>query len=164
MGDTWRRCVRHHRVCRGAPWRQGAHNACGWWLSGPLLGHVPPAPDWGSPKAAGGVPDRQPGMQLLARYSSLQCQDFQAQGPTQEGGADTSQQVEDPYANEPERHRALLVRTEQPFNAETPPELLTDTPTTPNEFFYVRNHLPVPHVDPAHYSVCYLLTKFVCHA
>ena len=68
-------------------------------------------------------------------------------------GAGASQQVEDPYANEPKRHPALVVRSMQPFNAETPVDVLGSSPRTPNELFYVRNHLPVPHVDPATWSV-----------
>ena len=32
----------------------------------------------------------------------------------------------------------------KPFNAETPSQLLVDSFLTPNELFYVRNHLPVP--------------------
>lgn len=71
----------------------------------------------------------------------------------QEGGADPSKQVADPYANEPKRHRALIVRSPKPFNAETPKDALGSGPTTPNELFYVRNHLPVPHVEPGAYSV-----------
>lgn len=71
----------------------------------------------------------------------------------QEGGVDPSKQVADPYANEPKRHRALVVRSAQPFNAETPTDALGSGPTTPNELFYVRNHLPVPHVEPGAYSV-----------
>ena len=71
----------------------------------------------------------------------------------QEGGADPSKQVADPYANEPKRHRALIVRSPKPFNAETPKDALGSSPTTPNELFYVRNHLPVPHVEPGAYSV-----------
>lgn len=71
----------------------------------------------------------------------------------QEGGADTSKQVADPYANEPKRHRALIVRSPKPFNAETPKDALGSSATTPNELFYVRNHLPVPHVEPGAYSV-----------
>jgi hypothetical protein len=37
--------------------------------------------------------------------------------------------------------------------AETPKELLVGSLITPNELFYVRNHLPVPHVDPATYRL-----------
>ena len=33
----------------------------------------------------------------------------------------------------------------RPFNAETPAQLLVDHYITPNELFFVRNHLPVPH-------------------
>jgi sulfite oxidase len=47
-----------------------------------------------------------------------------------------------------ERHPALIVASQKPFNAETPAELLASKMETPNEFFYVRNHLPVPQVDP----------------
>ncbi len=68
-------------------------------------------------------------------------------------GAAATQQVADPYANEPKRHPALVVRSQQPFNAETPVDVLGTSRLTPNELFYVRNHLPVPHVDPASWSV-----------
>jgi sulfite oxidase len=50
----------------------------------------------------------------------------------------------DPFAHEPRRHPALFVHTPKPFNAETPGQLLIDSFITPNELFYVRNHLPVP--------------------
>jgi sulfite oxidase len=50
-------------------------------------------------------------------------------------------------------HPVLVVRSAKPFNAETPPELLVDSPTTPNDVFYVRNHLPVPAVDEGQFVV-----------
>ena len=53
---------------------------------------------------------------------------------------------------------ALVVRSKQPFNAETPVDVLGTSPATPNELFYVRNHLPVPHVDPATWTV----SKLTC--
>eukprot|EP00911_Craspedida_sp_UC1_P002605 UC1_evm2s1928 len=52
----------------------------------------------------------------------------------------------DPYAKEPERHPALLVRKEQPFNAETPRAAM-DTYLTPTSLWYVRHHHPVPEID-----------------
>ncbi|PIC20700.1 hypothetical protein B9Z55_025806 [Caenorhabditis nigoni] len=52
----------------------------------------------------------------------------------------------DAFSNDPERHPALLVRNAKPFNAESPPSLLTDHFYTPNELFFVRNHLPVPDI------------------
>lgn len=61
--------------------------------------------------------------------------------------------VADPYQNEPSRHPALEVRTSKPFNAETPPAVLAAGLTTPNDLFYVRNHLPVPVVDPGSYAL-----------
>lgn len=42
----------------------------------------------------------------------------------------------------------------RPFNAEPPPELLLDAGfITPNDLYYVRNHLPVPDVDPEKYRL-----------
>ena len=35
----------------------------------------------------------------------------------------------------------------KPFNAEPPPTFLPEVFFTPNELFYVRNHLPVPLVE-----------------
>ena len=57
----------------------------------------------------------------------------------------------DPYNNDPARHPALISRTMKPYNAETPPVLLAEELITPNDIFYVRNHLPVPDVDPNTY-------------
>ena len=37
--------------------------------------------------------------------------------------------------------------------AETPKEFLTASLITPNELFYIRNHLPVPQVDAAAYRL-----------
>ena len=54
--------------------------------------------------------------------------------------------VKDPYGNDPIRHPALMVNSQKPFNAETPPSLLIDSFQTPNELFFVRNHMPVPIV------------------
>ena len=51
---------------------------------------------------------------------------------------------DDPYSHEPQRHPALRVRASKPFNAETPVQLIVDQYVTPNDLFYVRNHLPVP--------------------
>uniref|UniRef100_A0A0N4ZYK5 sulfite oxidase n=1 Tax=Parastrongyloides trichosuri TaxID=131310 RepID=A0A0N4ZYK5_PARTI len=53
----------------------------------------------------------------------------------------------DPYGKDPERHPALIVNSSKPFNAETPPSLLMDNFLTPNELFFVRNHMPVPEID-----------------
>lgn len=60
---------------------------------------------------------------------------------------------EGPYANDPIRSPLLKVLTKEPFNAETPPKLLTETPITPTEIFFVRNHLPVPEVDIEDYKL-----------
>nr|CAD7194648.1 unnamed protein product [Timema douglasi] len=61
--------------------------------------------------------------------------------------------MEDPYACEPRRHPALKPSSKKPFNAEPPLPVLVDSFITPAELFYVRNHLPVPEVDPATYEL-----------
>ena len=55
-------------------------------------------------------------------------------------------EVEDPFVNDPVRHESLMQHTEKPCNAETCAESLGSF-ITPNESFYVRNHLWVPEVD-----------------
>ncbi len=53
--------------------------------------------------------------------------------------------VKNPYVDQPtDRHPSLGVRSKEPLNAETPLELLAESLLTPNEIFYIRNHLPVP--------------------
>lgn len=61
--------------------------------------------------------------------------------------------MEDPYAKDPKRHVALIPASSKPFNAELSPYLLCESFITPNELFYVRNHLPVPEVDPETYEL-----------
>uniref|UniRef100_A0A2P2I5P2 Sulfite oxidase n=1 Tax=Hirondellea gigas TaxID=1518452 RepID=A0A2P2I5P2_9CRUS len=61
--------------------------------------------------------------------------------------------MDDPYAGDPRRHIALKPACKKPFNAEPPLALLVDSLYTPNELFYVRNHLPVPEVTEAEYEL-----------
>ncbi|XP_034022720.1 sulfite oxidase, mitochondrial [Thalassophryne amazonica] len=62
-------------------------------------------------------------------------------------------ETSDPYSSDPERHPALHINNLKPFNAEPPPEILSDSYITPSAFFFKRNHLPVPHVDPVSYRL-----------
>ena len=59
----------------------------------------------------------------------------------------------DPYWGDPKRSPLLEVLSQRPFNAETPGKLLPPTYLTPVEVFFVRNHLPVPEVDPDEYRL-----------
>lgn len=59
----------------------------------------------------------------------------------------------DPFANEPKRHPALNVINAKPFNAETPLSLIGDSFYTPNEMFYVRNHLHTPDIKAEEYEL-----------
>jgi sulfite oxidase len=69
------------------------------------------------------------------------------------GGAAAVAPTEDPYRNEPRRHPALIVRSDKPFNGETPAQLLAASAVTPNDMFFVRHHLPVPVIDNEKFSV-----------
>ena len=62
--------------------------------------------------------------------------------------------TEEKWMNEPHRNPALKKNQERPFNAEPPLVILTSQYYTPNDLFYIRNHLPVPaRVDPKHYKL-----------
>jgi sulfite oxidase len=56
-------------------------------------------------------------------------------------------EVEDPFVGDPERDPRLVTHTEKPRNAEPPNEELDRGFVTPNELFYVRNHMWVPVVE-----------------
>ncbi|KAM8720180.1 hypothetical protein ACLKA7_006256 [Drosophila subpalustris] len=58
-----------------------------------------------------------------------------------------------PWSQEPKRHALLKATSERPFNAEPPIALLSDNFLTPNDYFYVRNHLPVPTLLPEEYEL-----------
>ena len=68
--------------------------------------------------------------------------------PGDRGKTQAESHKEGPYANDPERTPILKINMKEPFNAETPTVLLDNEFTTPNNLFFVRNHLPVPQVDP----------------
>jgi sulfite oxidase len=58
--------------------------------------------------------------------------------------------IEDPFLNDPVRDPRLRILTSQPCNAETPGEGLSEF-LTPNDVFYVRNHMWVPVIEePEH--------------
>lgn len=59
----------------------------------------------------------------------------------------------DPYAAEPKRHPALVVRKKKPFNCETPCTLIPDQYITPTDLWYCRHHHPVPLVDEKEYAL-----------
>lgn len=51
------------------------------------------------------------------------------------------------YSREPPRHRSLQINAKEPFNAEPPRSALITSYVTPVEYFYKRNHGPIPIVD-----------------
>jgi len=61
--------------------------------------------------------------------------------------------MNDPFANEPMRLPLFRINSKKPFNAEPPPKVLADSFITPNELFYIRNHLPVPQIDPETFKI-----------
>jgi sulfite oxidase len=52
-----------------------------------------------------------------------------------------------------DKHRSLTVHTEEPFNAGPPLDLLGLAQITPTGLFFVRNHAPVPDIDPSAYRL-----------
>lgn len=52
-----------------------------------------------------------------------------------------------------EKHSALIVLQEKPFNAGPPLGLLRQTFLTPKELFFVRNHGSVPEINPTRYRL-----------
>lgn len=61
--------------------------------------------------------------------------------------------LSDPYFSDPLRHASLHPLSLKPYNAEADSEILLDGPITPNEVAFVRNHLPVPDIDPEQYEL-----------
>ncbi|GBP49138.1 Probable sulfite oxidase, mitochondrial [Eumeta japonica] len=59
---------------------------------------------------------------------------------------------EELWVKEPVRDKRLIVKTMKPFNAEIPAKLQITSLDTPNELFYVRQHMPVPELDPKNHS------------
>lgn len=60
------------------------------------------------------------------------------------------EKIVDLFQFDPERPNAeenFFIRSEKPFNAETKPSKLISSFLTPNEQFYIRNHLHVPVVN-----------------
>lgn len=55
--------------------------------------------------------------------------------------ADAMMNMSDPYANDPQRHPVLTIRTKKPFNAETPTSLLVENFITPT--YKAFNHVNV---------------------
>lgn len=64
-------------------------------------------------------------------------------------------EIDEQWINEPHhRHPALFCNQDRPFNAEPPVAILAGQFHTPNDLFYVRNHLPVPpKVDISNYKL-----------
>ena len=60
---------------------------------------------------------------------------------------------DDPYRSEPKRHPALRLLSETPCSGESPSALMAGSWTTPNELFFVRNHHPVPLLDPESFAL-----------
>lgn len=78
------------------------------------------------------------------------------------GTPTTTEPNSDPYRDDPKRHPALYTYTEQPCNASCPTELILDNWITPNPLWYVRNHHPVPKVDPDKYELSVMLPNMPC--
>ena len=102
--------------------------------------------------AAGG--SLEPYWALYAQHQTAEVLEMLAEyrvGTLSAHDAAEVQDASDPFANDPKRHGALQINTKKPFNAEPPLTILTDNTVTPNQLFFVRNHLPVPDINPEKY-------------
>ncbi|KAB5584972.1 Oxidoreductase, molybdopterin-binding domain-containing protein [Coniochaeta sp. 2T2.1] len=61
-------------------------------------------------------------------------------------GRPAAEAIEDPFEQDPVRDERLITHTAKPRNAEPPNDELDREFKTPNELFYVRNHMWVPVV------------------
>ncbi len=52
-----------------------------------------------------------------------------------------------------EKSSALIVKSQDPFNAEPPPERLLGSVVTPTPYFFVRNHGDIPELDAARHRL-----------
>ncbi|KAI0881380.1 Oxidoreductase, molybdopterin-binding domain-containing protein [Annulohypoxylon maeteangense] len=64
-----------------------------------------------------------------------------------ENGRPLQEHIEDPFMLDPVRDVRLKKLTAKPCNAETPGQELAESFLTPNQVFYVRNHMWVPVVE-----------------
>ncbi|KAH8890407.1 hypothetical protein GQ53DRAFT_747460 [Thozetella sp. PMI_491] len=64
-------------------------------------------------------------------------------------GKPPADSIEDPFRDDPDRDGRLITHTARPRNAEPPKDDLNRDFLTPNELFYVRNHMWVPVVEEA---------------
>lgn len=58
-----------------------------------------------------------------------------------------------PYSRDPILSPVMQFYQRQPINAEPPANLLGSQWITPQEVWFVRNHHPVPHLDPDHFQL-----------
>jgi len=84
---------------------------------------------------------------------TLRIGNVDAQSFAKQTASNASSDPADPYRAEPSRHPGLVVNSQQPFNAETPQEMIVDSFITPNSIFYKRNHMPVPTITPDEYRL-----------
>ena len=60
---------------------------------------------------------------------------------------------DDPYINEPKRNNELNTLKKEPFNAQPNLQKLRENYITPQEYWYVRNHHPVPQIKKEDYKL-----------
>lgn len=58
-----------------------------------------------------------------------------------------------PYDNDPPRNPNLIVQSTAPYTAEPTAEAIVSSQRTPNDLFYVRNHMPVPVITESDYRL-----------
>lgn len=67
------------------------------------------------------------------------------------------------YSKEPPRHPSLQINSKEPFNAEPKRSALIASYVTPSDFFYKRNHGPIPIVEDIN-RYCVEISGLVQHS
>ena len=74
-------------------------------------------------------------------------------GTLKDYNPDKYKDINDPYINDPNRDTDLKFHSVSPCNAETPKDSIMDNWITPNELWYIRNHHPVPIINPKDFKL-----------
>lgn len=87
------------------------------------------------------------------RVGNLEADEQWRQDHLSKTGSNNSNSKASPYDTDPLRNPTLIVQTPAPFTAEPPSDALVASHNTPNDLFYVRNHMPVPVINSVDYQL-----------
>lgn len=87
------------------------------------------------------------------RVGNLQEDEQWRRDHASKSASNNSKSKSSPYDTDPSRNPMLIVQTPAPYTAEPPSHALVASHNTPNDLFYVRNHMPVPVISSVDYEL-----------